>query len=189
MFTRSVVKPAGGLTLVEVLVACALGIIVLTLLVQTLVPTMAASRKAADRVDLHQRAALLGERITHDLRGSSRAGVGVFPAANRQQISIHPRQQDSGLVAWQSSLRVYDWQNQSVTGFSAALSAAPAGPLVPSMTALEALTKQLTMKVEGVENFNLTLDPGPSARLDMKFVKGDQSMEFRRMVFLRNGTD
>ena len=197
MFMRSVVRRRPvrrthwGFTLVEILVACALFLVVLTLMVQTLVPTMVACRKAADRVDLHQRATLLGERMAQDLRASSRAAVGLFPSAGGQSLSIHPRQQDTGMVAWQDRLRVYDWNQaaETVIGSTATLAAVPMGPLVPLPGVMDGLPKQQFLRVEGVKTFTFQLDPGPSARLGLTLAKGVESFEFSRLVFFRNGAD
>ena len=185
-------RKGSGLTLVEVLVACTLGLVVLTLMVQSLIPTMLASRKAADRVDLHQRATLLGERIATDLRQSARSAVGVFPSSGRLQVSVHPRQTDSGTVAWQNLLRVYDWSqsNQRVTGSIAPLDPPPQRAFVPATAAvLDALSLQPTLQVEGVREFTFALDSGPFARLTMTLAKGDQTLPFSRLVFFRNGTE
>lgn len=176
-----------GFTLLEILVACALLGLVLTVVLRTLIPVMAASRQAAARVDVHQRAVLLGERLASDLRSSARAGVGVFPSLAGCDVSIHPRQ-PSGVLAWEPSLRWYRWKDGTVTGANLALTSPPSGPFVPDPSGLSTLPRQEFVRVQGVTEFSWALAGGPSVTVRLKVEEGRESQTLVRTVYFRNST-
>lgn len=176
-----------GMTLVELLVACALALLVLLVVVRTLVPSMTASRKAAARVDVHQRATLLGDRLAADLRLSTRAGLGVFTDNSIRDVVIH-RRQPSHEVVWESSVRVYRWQDGQVSGRTFSLPNLPPGPQVVSPGQFQGREHQEFLRVKGVTDFSWVVAEGASVTFTIKVVEGDESQSLTRTVFLRNSS-
>lgn len=181
-------RQSQGMTLVELLVASTLAILVLLVVVRTLVPTMTASRKAAARVDVHQRATLLGDRLAADLRLSTRAGLGVFAGESVRDVVIH-RRLPSHEVAWESSVRAYRWQDGQVSGRNVSLAAPPQRPQVVSPGQLESLSNQEFLRVRGVTDFSWVVAEGASVTFTIKVIEGDESQSLTRTVFLRNSSD
>ena len=104
-----------GFTLVEVLVAAALGSMVLYVIVALLIPALRVSGQGTTKVDLDQRAALIDERLTRALKSTTRAGVGRLPEGESPDplyLSVHPllgtltgSRQD-----WSRQLTVFVWK-------------------------------------------------------------------------------
>ncbi len=177
-----------GFTVLEMLVVCALLGIILTLALRTLLPTMSASRKAAERVDVHQRATLLGERLAGDLRASTRAGVGIYTDGGGQLVSVHRRKATTD-TPWEQSLRVYRWKNERMVGQVVDLPDIALVPMVPSTPPVESDKVREFLRVDGVKEFDFVLTSGPAVTFTVRIEQGRENQTLVRTVFMRNSDD
>ncbi len=199
MFIRYVAKR--GFTLIEALVAGALGMMILYVLVALLIPALRVSAQGTERVELDQRAALLEGRLTRALKETCRSGVGWLvagwngtgevPEQAERFLSIHPllgalsdSRQD-----WSRSLTVFHWKDGQLTESSLTLTEAPVKAVTLPWSELVSQTlapPRLVMKE--VRSFSAQLAEGPRVNYTFVLEKGAQELTLSRVVFLSNSS-
>lgn len=104
-------RPGAGFTLAEVLVAGALGLMLMVLLFQFLVPTMRASVRGATRVELQQMAVIALNKISADLQNTAPAGLSLSttPPVSMGIVRISTVMGD-GRQVWEQKMIVYGLQ-------------------------------------------------------------------------------
>lgn len=112
---RGAEKRIKGATLFEVLVAAALTLLLLSMVVNFLIPTMRYSIKGAVTAEIQQEALRAVNRICRDLESSGTAGVSLFsPESGKGPLYLAViRLSDvlpDGTRAWEESLTVYSWK-------------------------------------------------------------------------------
>ena len=198
MFTRCADRGgARAFTLVEVLVAAALGSMVLYVIVALLIPALRVSGQGTAKVDLDQRAALIDERLTRALKSTTRAGVGRLPEGEQPDplyLSVHPllgtltgSRQD-----WSRKLTVFVWKDQKFQEMDLDLPADPppiTAITLPLATLQEKLaTARLRFTSDGVSKFKVDVSQGPQVDISFTLEKGTQSLDIERTVYLVNSS-
>ncbi|MHC9538155.1 MAG: hypothetical protein AB9903_01405 [Vulcanimicrobiota bacterium] len=112
---RGAEKSIKGATLFEILVAAALTLLLLSMVVSFLIPTMRYSIKGSVTAEIQQEALRAVNRICRDLESSGTAGVSLFSPESGKG-PLYPaiiRLSDvlpDGARAWEDSLTVYSWK-------------------------------------------------------------------------------
>lgn len=191
MSLRSDARPA-GLTLVEVLVAIFLGSLVLYLLITLLIPALRLSSQGTTRVDLDQRGAIASNHLVAALRRTSRAGVAAADAGSVKRLSIHQLQGtlSGSRQNWSRDLTLFSWKNKVLQKRSYALSNPPSRAVAPSLEDLMAMPEESVprLKIEDVEEFEVTINPGPRVDFRLVFAKNLDILRLERSVFLVNSS-
>lgn len=106
-------RKARGLTLVEVLVALTLGILLLALLNQLLVPVLRTNSRLSVRVHLRQQATTTLNHLSRDLRSTSGGGLSYQPGPPLF-LSVSPVSglSSEGHPLHQSHLVLYRWSGE-----------------------------------------------------------------------------
>lgn len=112
---RGVEKSIRGATLFEVLVAATLTLLLFSMIISFLIPTMRYSIKGAVTAEIQQEALRAVNRICRDLESSGTAGVSLFsPESGKGPLYLAViRLNDilpDGTRAWEESLTVYSWK-------------------------------------------------------------------------------
>lgn len=189
-----------ALSLVEVLVAAGLGIALLTLLVQVLVPMMKAAQKGSVQIALQQTGLVVLDRIAHDTQRSVWAGLAQSSAPNQELLGIHRLDQinASGQQTFEDALVIYVWQPPRVTrrvvvptsgdGFKLEAPFQPGAGRLSSL-ALSDPARESRIVGGDVKQLKLVLEE-PTSTLAMRVtVKADEeTLDLERTISLRNET-
>lgn len=179
-----------GFTLIEVMVAGVLGLLLLFVTVQLLLPAMRLSARGTTLVELDQRASLLEQRLERALKSTGYRGVHIAEAGPDRYLSVHPI---LGAVAdskpqLASTLTVFSWkQNQlreseiSLPVVPQTLTGLPAAELIAALA--DSPTRNL---VDGVTAFEVSLQKGPVVELRFRVEKGTEGLDVVRAVSLVN---
>lgn len=179
-----------GLSLIEVLVGATLGFLILGLLSQLMVSSMRVTEKGGERVGRDQKALLLGERLTRDLRTTTKNGIAVHSATNSLKLSIHPRKLETATIVWEPRVIFYDWDGSRLTSTRLNLPVAPTSAVAPTLAELAALTPDRDgddLDFQEVLLFEVQLQPDGLVTFEVVFGAPGQSTKLRRTVLLRNG--
>lgn len=179
-----------GLTLVEVMVAGVLGLLLLFVIVSLLLPALRLSARGTTLVDIDQRAALLEQRLERALKSTGYRGVHISESGASRHLSVHPI---LGAVAnskpnLSPTLTVFSWDQDRLRESEVALPEAPQTlTALPDGQLLAALADSPTRSlIEGVSEFEVTLQKGPVVELRFRVEKGTESLEVIRLVSLVN---
>lgn len=188
---RARARGRAGFTLVEVMVAALLGSLLLYTTVNLLLPAMRLSARGSTLVDIDQRAGLLEQRLERALKATSRRGVGVFASGPNRYLSTHPIE---GAIAHSkprlsSSLTVFSWVGEQLTETELPLAHPTLGK--PTVLPLEMLLAALPSgrvlhAVEGVTEFQATLEAGPQVSLRFTLEKETEKLAVSRTISLVN---
>lgn len=190
-----------GFTLIEILLAGALGVMVLYVLIALLIPALRVSAQGTDRVELDQRAALLEGRLTRALKATCRSGVGWL-VAGWSGVGEAPEQAERFLTVhslrgalsdsrqdWSNGLTVFHWKEGQLTESSLTLTEAPVKAVTLSWSELASQSlapARLVMK--DVRSFSAHLSEGPRVNYTLVLEKGTQELTLSRAVFLANSS-
>ncbi|MBI3929146.1 MAG: hypothetical protein HY319_26615 [Armatimonadetes bacterium] len=104
------------MTLLELIVAAALAVLLLTMFFWFLVPSMRLSGQQSARVDIQQQTTLAVRKIVADLECSTTDGIGILPTDGAQPsrpVAVGINRLDDvladGQQSWQNSLAIYYW--------------------------------------------------------------------------------
>lgn len=192
MSTRCAAKRPRGMSLVEVLLAAGLGLVVLLVILNLLIPAFRLSARGTAMIELDQRAALTDQRLERALRASTRLGVRAFSSGEGRFLSTHAIEGalTGSKPKLSPQLRVFVWQGKRLTEHLVDLPNTPARPTVlPDAELLTGLPgSRVSFTVEGVTLFETVVREGP--QVDLRFVveKGKEQLEIRRSIFLINSS-
>lgn len=191
---------ARGFTLVELLVAIALGVITLAILVGLVMATVRVSFRGTARVQLQQSALTAANRLAEDLANAPIAGVTMWQQPDSFRLAIHRLDNvglDGGQV-WADTLLVYGW-NQSdgrlvrleVPGVPSERARRPTEAEVEAWLADASLPRRgLAVEVTGME-LDSALPPPALAqplKLVMELERGSEKFRLERDFFLMNSS-
>lgn len=182
MFIRSGARK--GMTLLEVMVAAGLGLLLLTVLIQVLVPAYRASAKGLGEVDLHQRALLLSGKLERDLRLTARAGVGTHP----DTLTIHPRVPLTSAVVWSNRLVVYSKTTAGMRRKEATIPDSIARALTPPLTEIAEWPTVTTLQIPDVTEFEAVINDPALVKISYRLVSGSSSLTWTTSTLLRNSS-
>lgn len=190
MYIRPVTER--GLTLVETLIAASLALLVLGLVTQLMVNSFRISGKGAVRVDLQQRAMTLTSKLERDLRQSPSGALGFRFDSTPALLSIHPRRNDTGTVAWLGEVYLYSWSDNVLRRLQVPIDPAPTRAFRPA-TASEWSTLLSTagresLRFAHVTLFQASLEENVRVRFRVDFEKSGQKLTSERLIFLRQGS-
>ena len=190
MFTPFENRVKKGFTLVEVLVGATLGFLILGIVSQLLVSSMRVSEKGGQRVERDQKALLLGERLSRDLRTTTKNGIAIHRGASRLKLTIHPRKLETATIVWEPHLIYYHWENEHLPVTKLALPSTPTAALAPSLPqvlGLSPLPDGSDLEFGEILDFSVRLLPDGLVTFEAEIGKPGQSTVVRRTVLLRNG--
>lgn len=114
----SVERSKGGVSLLEVMVASALALLLLTLLLSTLIPLTRESLRGYGRMAQTQSAILASNRIRGDVQSSTLAGILLPNGTDQTQyMSAQPIDwvTDQGVRVWGDTFAIYCWDRTAQT--------------------------------------------------------------------------
>lgn len=163
-----------GLTLIETLVAGAVGLLLLDVLISLFVPSMRMSIRGSVRVEMEQQAVMALERLAADLRGCGRTSLTMTPTGGAGATLSIQRIKDvlsDGTQAWDTNLIVYAWSGPNGTLTRKVVDASRVGvpvtntrPAPVDLASLPTLaaapSDQSSVLATGVAQFSVA--PGPS---------------------------
>lgn len=170
----------GGFTLVELLVAAFLASMVLTLVVQILIPSLHASRRAVARMDLHQKALILNLNLEEDLKRATRSGV-AFTVADGL-LSVHRRDTRTATISWEKQLIVYQLEGDQLKRWEVPLAATPVRPVAATLPIPP--DSRLRLSINDVRFFEVEKGQGPTVNVRILFENGDEKFPWTRTIFL-----
>ncbi len=171
----------------------ALAVIILTLLIQILIPMGQGTRRGAQQIELQQVAQVAMDRLLGDLTGTPRAGITLSPDKRTFSLQQVANVTSTGKQEWAEKLSVY-WYDPAARQLNRR-EWPPAPPTLsrPSPTDLFVLNPaDLTRLATGgrvlagdVEAFELDPDAAPlRARLALK--SKEETFELTRELKLQN---
>lgn len=189
-----------ALSLLEVLMAAGLGLALLALLVQVLVPMMRASRRASVQIALQQTGLVVLDRLAQDMQLSVWAGLAHASAPNQEILGVHRLSQidSSGAQTFEDALVVYLWQAPNVTrrvvppnGSDLFNVEAPFQPGAGRLTAMALNDTPRESRIVGADVQRLALrlqSLTSTVSMQVTVQAQEESLELERTISLRNGT-
>lgn len=180
--------------------AAGLGLALLALLVQVLVPMMRAARKSSVQIALQQTGLVVLDRLAHDMQLSVWSGLAHASAPNQELLGVHRLNQvgANGEQTFEDALVIYLWQPSTVTrrvvppNSSDGLTVeAPFQPVSGRLTAMALNDPARESRIVGADVQRLTLDlQGLTSTISMRVTvrADDESLDLERTISLRNGT-
>lgn len=185
MFIPSAVRSRRGLTLMEVTVAAALSLVVLTVLFQVLIPAYQASSKGLADIGYHQRALLLSSKLERDFGLTTRSGVGI----TTDGLTIHPRVPVISAVVWSSKLMAYSLSNRTLVRKELTIKGTPARAIRPLPEEMAEWPSTESLKMNNLETFQAVLVKNePLVKVHYTFADGNRSLNWNCSFFLRNSS-
>ena len=175
MFIRSGDKK-DAFTLVEMLVAASLALILLSVVVQVLIPSLQASRKATTRMDLHQKALILNQFLEEDLKRATRSSVQFFSGV----LSVHRRTTETARILWEEQIIAYEYAGGRLKRWEEPLQESPPKPTTATLPP----SGRLRLDIGSVEAFQAEVGDGPLVSFEIQFVEGSEEFDWKRTMFL-----
>ena len=164
----------------EILVAGSLALLLLSIIVQVLVPSLRASRKATTRMDLHQKALLLNRNLEEDLKRATRSSVQFFNGV----LSVHRRTPVTAQITWEDQIVAYEHAENRLRRWEEPLETAPVQPTTATLPP----SGRLRLDIVDVESFQAEIGDGPTVTFQLGFADGEEKFDWKRVVFLPTGS-
>ena len=188
MFIRP--RTDSAYTLVEILIASAVGLMILGVVVNLLISTGRASSRGAAKVELQQKLLVLSNKLEADLSLANSASVAVDSTPTQTLLSIHRRVVDTSNVAWEPRAILYRGTD-SLSRNEVELSPTPSGPFKPQdasqWSGLLSAPSKTSFHLKGLEHFEAGLEANGLFRLRVDLSVLDQSLSLKRLILLRQG--
>lgn len=169
-----------GISLAEALVAASLALLLLSVIVKLLVPSLNASRKTTTRMDLHQKALLMNHYLEEDFKRTARSGFSFD--AGTGLLSIHRRSVATASIVWEPLVLAYVHGSSKLERWEVPLESSPSNPTTLALP-LPAGAR-LRQSVQDVISFQVEKKEGPAVSFILDFEKGRERLTWRRDLFL-----
>ena len=177
------------MSLLEVVISSALALFLLGVAIRLLVSSLSISTASAARVELHQRAMVVSEKVLADLSLSSRGGVAFLDTASA--LTIHQRDRASSLPSWSPEVVIYQCVPPELRRLTTArpdVGPRAYRPNTPEQwQSLMAAPQHETYKTSGVSGMSANLGEGPLIQLTLEVHRGELALTCRRALYLRQG--
>lgn len=175
-----------GFSLLEIIVASAMGLLILGVVAKLVIVSTQASNKGMKRVYLQQRLSKLNYDLQRDIGLSSSQGV-AFKEDVPQAVSIHRRVVETSTVSWEPHLIVYHAQQETLRRDEAPLGAPPTQPVKPDDWAPLLSSGRTSFIFRGLETFEVTGEPNGLVRIKVVLKSGEDRVSTERLLVLRQG--
>ncbi|MCA9791261.1 MAG: hypothetical protein KC910_05680 [Candidatus Eremiobacteraeota bacterium] len=187
-------SPRRAFSLAEVLVAVGLALLLLTLLVGVLLPSLGAFRRTSSRVDMQQTALVSMRRIRHDLERSTPASVQVYASGGVCVLLIHRLKglDASGAREWEPKVVIYHFNPASARLVrelwpnSGTASTSEPQHLEDATLAALASSVNPNQRVVAVGVDSFEVEAGNPLKLHLAMRRGEHHLSSQEEIYLRN---